>query len=231
MIHRVELPKLVFSNWPLQEFPSGLSITAESNVLVACPASNKLVEFTTRGLLVREVLLPVPVSHPSHAIQLPTGHLLVCHGQIGDTNHAVSTLDIDGTRVIASFGGSPGVTIGRLNNPVRAAVDRNGLVFVCDHFNNRVQVLSPSLKVTGRLIEGVHNPSSCVIAFGGGGGGGGVEGVLMVVESCAAGRLLVFGLVGNGRGSAEGDGRISDSSCEPASQRSVTPSTPVKTAF
>ena len=96
-IHKLEvhLHKDNFTGWPIDDErgePRGLSVnTAEPhNVLVACPSAGKIKEFSTYGNIVRDIVLPRHVVNACHARELPSGQLIVCHGDINDPVHGVS---------------------------------------------------------------------------------------------------------------------------------------------
>jgi hypothetical protein len=125
----------------------GLSVNSEHNLIVACYGRrpNKLIEYTTRGELVGEILLQDDIKYLHHAIQLNSCQYLVCHGDGDYSLHRVCVVDANG-RVLLSYGNKQGAESEQLNRPCQLAVDRNGFIFVADCKNNRIAVLDSKLK-------------------------------------------------------------------------------------
>jgi sugar lactone lactonase YvrE len=142
-VHRVETQGSI-TQWPINGKPYGLSITAAHNVLVTCREACKLKEFTTRGKMLREISLQPDVVDPWHALELTTDQFLVCHGDQSDPVHRVCLVSADG-RVTMQYGGLKGSAAGELDLPTNLAVDKDGFIFVVDHNNRRVIMLSPAL--------------------------------------------------------------------------------------
>jgi len=144
--------------WPVPGSPCGLSVTPNSNLLVACQLPHKLVELSAdSGQCVREIALQSDISWPRHAVQLTTGQRVFCHGFVGSL-HRVCIVDDDG-RVTRSYGGQSGSGVGQLNWPIHLAVDEDSqFVFVADCRNNRVVVLSPTLEFVRYISEGLSKP-------------------------------------------------------------------------
>ena len=146
--------------WKVSGSPRGLSVNSQHNLLVTCwRQQHRLIEYTTRGHLVREILLHDDVIHPQHAIQLNSSQFLVSHGWYSDSLHRVCVVDADG-RVLLSYGNKPGAATGQLNEPGHLAVDKTrGLIFVADRYNNRIVVLDcTSLKWSCDLEVSVAEP-------------------------------------------------------------------------
>jgi len=57
VIYRLSVGDNKLSKWTVQDGPLSLSVTSSEHLLVTCPASGKLMEFTTDGRLVREIIL------------------------------------------------------------------------------------------------------------------------------------------------------------------------------
>ena len=142
-IHRMALPHAAVNKWQVNEEVDGLSVTDTHSVLVTCPNSRQVKEFTTFGRLLREIKLAQDVMSPNHAIQLSSGQFLVCHGY-NDPVHRVCLIGADG-QVVKAYGGPPGSGNRQVNTPVHMAVDSNGVVYVADLGNRRVFLLSPEL--------------------------------------------------------------------------------------
>jgi len=140
--------------------PLGLSVTPDGNILVTCDAKpGKLVELgSDSGLCVREILLQPDIQCPWHGVQLTNGQFVVCHG--ADKNlHRVCVVNADGG-VTRSYGGQPGSSDGQLSYPRHLSVDNNSQsIFVADFNNNRIVLLSPSLKFVRCITEGLTHPA------------------------------------------------------------------------
>jgi len=130
------------------------------HVLVVCSYVRKIKEFTTFGELLRELTLPDDVINPWHAIQLTSGQFIVCHGVdnvchggFGDAVNRVCTISADGKEIVRAHGGQRGSGTGQYNWPNHLAVDDDEFVFVADHFNSRVTLLSPTLDFMRHVVS------------------------------------------------------------------------------
>ena len=91
------------------------------------------------------LLLAVQMLSPWQTVQLTGGEFIICHGRTNDPDHRVCHVDSDGC-VLSSYGGSMGSGTQQMNVPAHVAVARNnGFVYVVDHHNYRVLLLSPAL--------------------------------------------------------------------------------------
>ena len=97
-----------------------------------------------------QINLDESIVGPQHSIELPNGQLVVCHA-IGKL-HRVCIVDTSG-RIIPTFGGRCGSSLGQLNWPCSLAVDEHGCVLVADFDNDRVQVLSSELAYIGHIAS------------------------------------------------------------------------------
>ena len=70
-IHRVDVQGAI-TQWPVNDKPAGLSVNKAHNVLVTCRVVRKIKEFSSHGVLLRQMSLPGDVITPWHAIQLTT---------------------------------------------------------------------------------------------------------------------------------------------------------------
>jgi hypothetical protein len=150
-VHRVETQGSV-TQWPVNDEPWRLSITAAHNVLVTCREARKLKEFTTHGTVLREISLQPDVVNPWHALELTTDQFLVCHGDLSDPVHRVCLVGADG-RVTRQYGGPPGSGVGELDTPVHMAVDKDGFIYVADLNNQRVVLLSKELNYVQDVVS------------------------------------------------------------------------------
>ena len=72
---------------------------------------------------------------------------VISHGYYDQHNHCVSVVRADDGKKLRSYGGIPGgADAGQLYVPYHLAVDDDGFIFVADHHNGRVVVLSPQLE-------------------------------------------------------------------------------------
>jgi len=152
-IHRVGLPHGVdITNWPVNDKPCCLSVTDTHSVLVTCREVRRIKEFTTDGILLRQIQLSEDVVSPWHTIQLSSGEFVVCHGDLDDPIHRVCLIGSDG-RVVKSYGRQKGSGAQQMDVPLHLAVDRNGFVFVADMNNDRVLLLSPALTFVREVVS------------------------------------------------------------------------------
>jgi len=151
-VHRVDVQGAI-TQWPVNDKPACLSVTKAHNVLVTCYVVRKIKEFSSHGVLLRQMSLPDDVINPWHAIQLTTGQYVVCHGDRGDAVNRVCVLSDDGTQIVHSHGGQRDSHIGQYDVPCSLAVDDNEFVFVADGFNRRVTLLSPTLNYIRQVVS------------------------------------------------------------------------------
>jgi len=153
-IHRLDLHGNA-EQWPVSDAPRGLSVNANHNLIVTCREVGKIKEFSPRGKLMRDVILPDDVTNPWHAIQLTSGQFIVCHGSTfrNDRVHRVCKISSDGRHVVQSHGGHRGSDTGQYDVPIHLAVDDNEFVFVVDHYNCRVTLLSPTLEYVRQVVS------------------------------------------------------------------------------
>lgn len=149
-IHRVPAVNGSVSKWKIPHEPCGLSVTPGGEVLVVCRGEpDRIVELTLDGggkLRMRQIQLQPDIFGPCQAVRLTTGHFVVCqHGQSG-----LCEVDPEG-KVVQAYGG---VGQSRLRCPCHVTVDRNSeFVFVADHDNHRVVLLTSSLQFLCDVIE------------------------------------------------------------------------------
>jgi len=151
-IHRLDLQGKD-TMWPVYDSPFGLSVNAGHNLIVTCDEVRKIKEFSPRGDLLRDVMLPDDVVNPLHAIQLANGQFIVCHGGPNDPIHRVCKISSDGSDIVESHGGQRGSNIAQYKVPRHLAVDDNEFVFVVDPNNRRVTLLSPTLDYKRQVVS------------------------------------------------------------------------------
>ena len=149
-VHRVDVDSATVTQWPVSDGPCGMSVSATCtrNVLVTCHDVCVIKEFSPRGDPVRTITFADDVVNPWHTLQLTSGQFVVCHGGLDDPIHRVCRLDVDGG-VVQSLGGPPS---DQLNVPWHLAVDHDEFVFVADHDNRRVVLLSPRLQYLREVV-------------------------------------------------------------------------------
>jgi len=151
-IHRVDVQGAI-TQWPVNDKPAGLSVNKAHNVLVTCRDVRKIKEFSSHGVLLRQMSLPGDVITPWHVMQLTTGQYVVCHGDRGDAVHRICLLSDDVTHTVHTHGGQCGSHIGQCDGPVHLAVDDNEFVYVVDVNNRRVTLLSPTLNYIRQVVS------------------------------------------------------------------------------
>jgi len=141
------------TQWAVNDSPRGISVNAVHNVLVTCPHVRKIKEFSSHGDLLRELTLPDDVIRPWHAIQTRSGQFIVCHGGFDYPVYRVCMISADGCHIVHSHGGQRGSDTDQYNVPLHLAVDDNESVFVADHYNRRVTLLSPTLEYVSQVVS------------------------------------------------------------------------------
>ena len=97
--------------------------------------------------------LPQSVVSPRHAFQLTSGHLVICHGRHDDLAHRLCLTGSDG-HLVKSYGGPPGSGTQSINVPAHLAVDtKNKFVYVADHNNYRVLLVSPAFTYVREVVS------------------------------------------------------------------------------
>jgi DNA-binding beta-propeller fold protein YncE len=143
------------SMWLVDRGPRGLSINSAFNLLVACFKANKIQEYTTGGLLVREVCLKSyndKLLSPFHVIQLTSGQFIVSCYEVTSLGHDVVELDADGKLLVSYTSQLQSTTKQNFRWPFHLAVDKtNECILVADNLNNRIVILSRSF--TNRARE------------------------------------------------------------------------------
>jgi len=133
VVHRVELTGgNSTTKWPVEKSPEGLSVSISDNVLVAGYGTNKILEYTTQGKIVRQINLPSDIKKPVHAIQISENTFGVTH----QSASRYSVVGSDGQVVMSS-------QAGEMDSPRGVAINKRGFVFTADEDNNRILVLHP----------------------------------------------------------------------------------------
>src|SRR6218665_2969873 len=90
-ILRAEPSGNLIRNWSTGADHGSLSVTVESNVILAVCKQNKLTEYSPDGHVLRQINLSSQASihFPKHAIKLTNGQFMVCHGRDDNDPHGV----------------------------------------------------------------------------------------------------------------------------------------------
>jgi len=154
-IRRYDQAKSAFRNWSVIGAYLELSVTRTHSVMIVLCYCNRIQEFATDGVLIRDIGLVSSLKYPRHCVQLSADNLLVCHGGPGLDERRVCIVDTRGC-VIQSYGGLQGSGVGQLSGPCQMAVDKHNHVFVADYDNNRIELLSPTLHHIGYVTIPRH---------------------------------------------------------------------------
>ena len=140
LIHRVPLNSTEPTrSWTVGNKQLQLSTLKSGNILVMSKNTNKLIEYTTTGQLVRDINLPQGITYPTHAIQMDNDRFLVCH--VGNNLHCVCLIDSKG-QLIKSYGGARGSGPRQLAYPYYLVADVNGFCLVADYNAHRIILLN-----------------------------------------------------------------------------------------
>jgi len=155
-IQRVNPADGSITYWPLPDAPCGLSVTRNDHLVVTFQDAQKpgrVMEMNGSGECVRRMALEEGMLWSWHAVEVRSsiaqGQYLVCHGYYDQHNHQVSLVGAADGRKFRSFGGIPGADVDQLYVPYHLAIAVDGFVYVADHHNGRVVVLSPELEFVG----------------------------------------------------------------------------------
>jgi len=152
-VHRLDVQG-AFTRWTVNDKPKSLSVNTSHNVIVTCRLVHKVKEFSSRGVLLRQIILPDDFINPMHTLQTRSGQFIVCHGMSRDDPvHRVCMISADGRHIVHSHGGQRGSDTGQYDMPLRLAVDDNEFVFVVDVNNRRVTLLSPTLEYVRQVVS------------------------------------------------------------------------------
>ena len=148
------------SKWSVDGRPRGLSVNTEFHLLVACHAVNKIQEFTTDGLLIREIRLQSNgVNSPWHALQLSEDQFLMSHGK-----PPKDVIVVDGQGRITTSYASKLESATRPKrrwrwSPTDLALDaKNNFLIVADHDNDRIVILNRLSNQTSMYDDGLDKP-------------------------------------------------------------------------
>lgn len=163
----------------MNDRPWGVSVTVNHSVLVTFVQCSLVIEYSTQGEPLRQIRLPRDVLHPLHGNWLPSGHLVVSHGDGPDTVHRLCTFNIDANGQATTAVALDGLRSSSINHvnrenildvtkleylvgnggvemdvPGHIAVDGLvGLVLVADVNNSRLLIVDRRLKRCSVLLE------------------------------------------------------------------------------
>ena len=141
---------------PVTSKSSTLSETCEGNVIVSCPSSKQLFEFSPK---LDKYYTPISLESlditPSHAVKLSTGEFVV--SDVTGTEHRIVKLNSNGD-VICDYGRVTKVENGTLslNMPTYLVRSKNDFILVADQDNDRILLMSPNLELVRELILPKH---------------------------------------------------------------------------
>ena len=158
-IHKLLLAEKIYCTWNFGcgIMASTLSITTQQplHLFAACcevPLTQFVVEINIYNrALIRRVSLQPNVMNIRHLISLPNGEFLISHGRRGDRWRCVCYVNNQGI-VVKRYGGAWGSETGKLNEPIRLAVNKDGFIFVLDYSNNNVIMLNSNLEFVREVI-------------------------------------------------------------------------------
>jgi len=154
-VHKHQIIAKSGSNWTVDGRPTGLSVNSSSNLLITCANPDKILEYTTRGILVREVRLHFGADS-LFAVQLFNRQFVVC--QAGSEHHRVCLVNSN-EELVDTLGDTSGTQSGQLNWPKQLLVYKNQYVLVADSGNNRVVVLDRKVRwVCNLFVSAVNEP-------------------------------------------------------------------------
>ena len=104
-VHILDVQGIFFTRWTVNDKPESLSVNTSHNVIVTCHLVCRIKEFSSRGVLLRQIILPDDVINPCHAMETRSGQFIVCHGRIDDPVHRVCMISADGRHIVHSHGG------------------------------------------------------------------------------------------------------------------------------
>lgn len=152
--------KTKLSKWTVNDGPFTLAVMSNDNLLVTCPDTRSLKEFTTDGRLVREIVLEQNItSYVWHAIELSSGEFAVSFGALRDDIHKVCIVNSLG-QIGTCYGGPKGSKIGQLDLPVHLSKVGDSVLVAC-LTTRRVVQLSRTMRYVGTILtreDGLQGP-------------------------------------------------------------------------
>jgi DNA-binding beta-propeller fold protein YncE len=162
------------------EFAHTIRVDAQDNIWAVDEGTNMIIKFNPQGRVAMVLgrrpetaggafetsLPPAPPKKYNFGRQTdvgwdPQGNIFVSDGYL---NSRVVKYDKNG-RYITEVGGARGSAVGQLSTPHSIAVDANGIVYVGDRGNARVQVFDNDLKPKA-IYDNVGNPWAVCVSPG-----------------------------------------------------------------
>jgi len=138
------------NEWSVDGECWGLSQTRTSSLLVTLGDKTRIQEYRSDGHYIREISLDSSIERPQHCVQLSFERFVVSHGDYSTDQRQLSIVDKHG-RIIQSYGGSKGSSVGQMKGPRDILVDKHDNILVADRFNMRIELLSPTLTHLGYI--------------------------------------------------------------------------------
>ena len=138
-VHRLDVGlEGAATRWEINTKPMGLSVNTAHNVLVTCNVVHKIKEFSSDGVLLRELKFRDDDIYPWHAIQTRSGQFIVCHGGRSGRSRHVCMISSEEIPIPAS-----------VINPWRTVPTHRGQVLVCYEY--------PVYRVCTARVVGQYN--------------------------------------------------------------------------
>lgn len=137
---RLELNGTELIHWKLKDKPGGLSVNGRMNVLVSCPGTRQIFEYSPEGSQVRVIQLPKDLDKPWHAVQLGSSTRLAV-----SCWHRICIVEETGTPV-QTHGSTAGSALTHVNSPSHLALDGNDVIVVADTNNDRLKLLGAAME-------------------------------------------------------------------------------------
>jgi DNA-binding beta-propeller fold protein YncE len=143
IVHRIDRIRNQQTKWEVDFVPEGLSVTSEYNVIVTSRWFSIMTVYTTHGDFVKKITLQHPdILYLCHAIQLSTEEYVVCHR--GYSNMVIRVDDCG--HIKKSYCRSSEAVNEQPFRPCRLALVKNGFIVVADTVNQRLVMLSTTLR-------------------------------------------------------------------------------------
>lgn len=157
-IHKVDLASNNVTLWKTGEIymPEGLSLTTENRLLATVwlnghDGESRLVEYTSEGHPIREIVLDISIRYAFQTLQLPNKQFIIAHGDSRSSIQRICVINEEG-QIINCFGGEEGRGEGRVSGPYSIVQDSSRKrVFVADCWNNRIIILDTNVTYIGQL--------------------------------------------------------------------------------
>jgi len=131
--------------------PLTLSVTSARLLMTSCDP-NRLIQFDADGDELSRLRLP-DYMQPRHAVESPTGTLIISHRDTQLNRDVVSEVNTEG-QVLHQFGGSRLIPLNLTSQlGLRFAIDAKGNIFVADTANCRILLLDAELALRRVIID------------------------------------------------------------------------------